>query len=165
MFYGDLTLEHNMLMFSSWTGDLIILRFSTFQCYCQLPTENWTGPITLDSTTLVYTSMESAKVAPSPSSSVGQPSAPALQQSSSSPQQTPATNGLQCQKILPAASYFKQSRQHHLAVLVDCGINFVLNENLILTFKCSVGFLSKARFRRRTFHELNLIHWIKYMKS
>ena len=24
---------------------------------------------------------------------------------------------------------------------------------------------SKARFRRRTFHEPNLIHWIKYMKS
>lgn len=95
MLHGDLTLEHNMLMFSSWTGDLIILRFSTFLCHCQLPTENRTGPITLDSTTLVYTSMETAKRAPSPSSSVGQPFAPAPQQSSSSPQQTPTTNGLQ----------------------------------------------------------------------
>ena len=25
--------------------------------------------------------------------------------------------------------------------------------------------VSKVRFRRRTFHDLNLIHWIKYMKS
>ena len=27
------------------------------------------------------------------------------------------------------------------------------------------NYFSKARFRRRTFHEPNLIHWIKYMKS
>ena len=33
------------------------------------------------------------------------------------------------------------------------------------SFTNHVIILSRARFRRRTFHEPNLIHWIKYMKS
>ena len=73
----------------------LFLCLSTFQCHCQLPTEDQTGAITLDNTTLVYTPLETAKTVPSPTSSVGQPSAPAPQQSSSSLQQTPATKGLQ----------------------------------------------------------------------
>ena len=100
MFHGDLTLEHNLLMLSSWTGDLII--FMLFHLSVSLPTKDRTGPInrtppssTLDNTTFVYISTETPNRPPPPASSVGQPSVPATQQSSSSPQQTPTHNGLQ----------------------------------------------------------------------
>ena len=35
----------------------------------------------------------------------------------------------------------------------------------VRTIQSNSNFFTKARFRRRTFHEPNLIHWIKYMKS
>ena len=58
-------------------------------------------------------------------------------------------------------NHFKQIRKRNFQELFSP--NF-------LVYTCAdyfhaLGVSSKARFRRRTFHEPNLIHWIKNMKS
>ena len=117
MFHGDLTLKRNLLMLSPFTETSLFLCLSTCLCHCQLTTKGRTGQInrsppgsTLDYTTLVYTSTETASRPPSPTSSVGQPSAPAPQQAVHPLSKSQQFNQwlAKYQGISPATTYFKE---------------------------------------------------------
>ena len=153
MFHGDLTLKRNLLMLSSFTETSLFLCLSTCLCHCQLTTKGRTGQInrsppgsTLDYTTFVYTSTETASRPPSPTSSVGQPSAPAPQQSSSSPQQKPAIQPMVCKVsgnpssdelfqgtlLTSSCSPGQLVLRNKILLLSQSGMTFVLNKKFIL---------------------------------